>query len=87
MISQERKQELIKQFALSSADTGSVEVQIAVLTERIQLVSQHLQNFTKDEHSRLGLLKLVGQKRRLMRYLKNNNAQSYESVVAKLKSI
>lgn len=86
MITKERKQELIKQFALSGQDTGSAAVQIAVLTERIDQVSKHLQTFRKDKHSLAGLQSMIGKKRRLAAYLKANNRESYEAVISKLKN-
>ena len=70
MISQEQKKELIKKFAKSENDTGSAEIQMAVTTARINQISNHLKSFPKDEHSRLGLVKLVGKRKRLTKYLK-----------------
>ena len=87
MITKERKKEVTNKFALSNNDTGSVEVQVGVLTDRINQISNHLQSFSKDKHSRLGLIKLVGKKRRLLRYLEKHNKSSYDNVMAKLKSL
>ena len=72
-----KKQEIIKQFGRNDTDTGSTEVQIALLSTRIAELTEHLKSFNKDHASRLGLLKLVGQRRRLMRYLKRTNRESY----------
>ena len=73
----EKKEALIKQFGRSENDTGSSEVQIALLSTRIAELTDHLKTHSKDHASRLGLLKLVGQRRRLMRYLKRTNKESY----------
>ena len=76
-----RKQELIKQFARDEKDTGSAEVQVAVLTERINALTKHCQDNNKDFHSRRGLLKMVGRRRRLLNYLhKNDNAKYLELI-------
>ena len=69
MISKEKKTEIIQKYATKEGDTGSPEVQIAVLTERIRELTEHLQKFPKDHHSRRGLLKMVGQRRGLLAYL------------------
>lgn len=79
-----RKQELVQQFARTKGDTGSAEVQIALLTERINNLTEHFKQHTKDVHSRRGLLLMVSQRRRLLDYLKRNNQKSYEDVIAKL---
>lgn len=84
MISQEQKKELIKKFAKSANDTGSAEIQMAVTTARINQISNHLKSFPKDEHSRLGLVKLVGKRKRLTKYLKKNDPTSYEKVMSQL---
>ena len=73
MLSKEQKQEIIKRYAKSEKDSGSTSVQIALLTERINQISEHLKAFPKDKHSRHGLLKLVGQRRRLHTYLARTN--------------
>ncbi|MBI3418738.1 MAG: 30S ribosomal protein S15 [Proteobacteria bacterium] len=78
------KQKIIKQFARNPQDTGSPEVQIAVLTNEIERLSSHLEKHKKDNHSRRGLLKMVGQRRRLLDYLKQVNEQSYNKVIGKL---
>ncbi len=73
MINKEKKQEIIKKHAISGNDTGSTGVQIAILSARILEIAEHLKQFKKDFHSRAGLLKLVGQRRRLEAYLKRSN--------------
>jgi small subunit ribosomal protein S15 len=83
-LTKERKQELIGRFGSSEADTGSASVQIALLTERINELTEHLRQHTKDHHSRRGLLMLVGKRRRLLRYLERNNLERYRSLVAEL---
>lgn len=83
-ISKERKQELIKEFATAANDTGSPEVQIAVLTERIRNLSDHMGTHKKDFHSRRGLLMMVGQRRRLLDYLKKKSEPRYKTVIQKL---
>ena len=83
-ISAERKQELIKEYATKSGDTGSPEVQVAILTERINNLTQHFKAHAKDNHSRRGLLMLVGQRRRLLDYLKTKDVKRYRVVVDKL---
>ena len=75
-----RKTEIIKQFATSEGDTGSPEVQIALLTERITYLTSHFKTHKKDHHSRRGLLKLVGRRRRLMRYLQNTDYNRYKAI-------
>jgi small subunit ribosomal protein S15 len=83
-ITAERKQTLIKEHARAANDTGSAEVQIAILTERITNLTGHFKTHAKDHHSRRGLLVLVGKRRRLLDYLKRENVKSYESIIAKL---
>jgi small subunit ribosomal protein S15 len=83
-ITKERKQELIEQFATVANDTGSPEVQIAVLTERIRNLSDHMGTHKKDFHSRRGLLMMVGQRRRLLDYLKKKSVERYQTVIQKL---
>lgn len=83
-LSQERKQELIKSFQIHENDTGSPEVQIAILTERINYLNEHLKNNKKDHHSRRGLLKMVGQRRALLDYLKDNDFDRYRNIVTRL---
>lgn len=84
MISREKKQEIIKQYGRTPEDTGSPEVQIALLSERITELTEHLKNNKKDHHSRRGLLKMVGQRRGLLEYLKKTNIQSYRELIERL---
>ena len=84
MLAKERKQDVIKTFRKHETDTGSSEVQIALLTERINYLTEHFQVHAKDHHSRRGLLKLVGQRRRLLDYLKRVDLNRYREVVDKL---
>ena len=83
-ITAERKQELIKEFATKEGDTGSPEVQIAILTERIRNLTEHLKTHNKDHHSRRGLLMMVGQRRALLDYAKKKGAERYESILTRL---
>jgi small subunit ribosomal protein S15 len=83
-ITQERKQQIIDQYKTHENDTGSPEVQIAILTENIQNLTEHLRDHKKDHHSRRGLLKMVGQRRRLLAYLKNKDVQRYSALIEKL---
>ena len=83
-ITQERKQELIKEFALNEGDTGSPEVQVAILSERIKNLTEHLKSHDKDFHSRRGLLIMVGQRRRLLDYVKSKDQSRYESLITRL---
>jgi small subunit ribosomal protein S15 len=80
----ERKQEIINTFKQHEGDTGSPEVQIALLTERINYLTEHFKMHKKDHHSRRGLLKIVGQRRRLLDYLKSKDVERYKTVIAKL---
>lgn len=80
----DKKMQLIDTFKVHSRDTGSAEVQIAILTERINLLGEHFKNHKKDFHSRRGLLKMVGRRRRLLDYLKNKNLKKYEDILEKL---
>ncbi len=80
----DRKRELIKEFAVKKDDTGSPEVQVAILTERIVNLTEHLKTHKKDFHSRRGLLMMVGQRRRLLDYVKKKEAARYESLVKRL---
>lgn len=84
MISKEKKQEIITAFGRAPEDTGSPEVQIALLTERITELTEHLKNNKKDHHSRRGLLKMVGQRRGLLEYLKKTNIEGYRSLIERL---
>jgi len=83
-ITVEKKQELIGKFATKEGDTGSPEVQVAILSERIRNLTEHLKVHKKDFHSRRGLLMMVGQRRRLLDYVKNKEAARYESLVKEL---
>ena len=83
-ITAERKQELIKEFAVTDGDTGSADVQVAVLTERITNLTEHLKTHSKDFHSRHGLLMMVGQRRRLLDYLRKKDSKRYEALVKRL---
>ncbi len=80
----EIKDRIVGEFAVKPGDTGSPEVQIALLTERIKDLTGHLKQFPKDNHSRRGLLKLVGQRRRLLAYLVKKDASRYRAVIARL---
>ena len=80
----ERKKELTEKFGKSAEDTGSTEVQIAMLTERINHLTEHLRTHRKDHHSRRGLLMLVGKRRRLLRYLERSDVERYRALVADL---
>lgn len=79
-----QKQNLIKEFKLHEKDTGSVEVQISILTKQINELTSHLKTHPKDNHSRRGLLKMVGKRKRLLDYLSKNNNKSYTSLIKKL---
>ncbi len=84
MITKEKKAELIEQYGRQPGDTGSPEVQIAILTERIRELTEHLKTHKKDHHSRRGLLKLVGKRRGLLAYLKKNDLEGYSALIEKL---
>lgn len=79
-----RKAEVVQKFARGPADTGSPEVQIALLSERIAYLTEHFRSHQKDHHSRRGLLKLVGQRRRLLDYLKHKDVERYRSLIQTL---
>jgi small subunit ribosomal protein S15 len=83
-ISEERKQALIKEFATKEGDTGSPEVQVAILTERISNLTEHFKSHKKDNHSRRGLLKMVSQRRRLLDYVKSRNVERYQGLIERL---
>ncbi len=83
-ITAERKQELIKEYATKDGDTGSADVQVAVLSERINNLTEHLKTHKKDFHSRRGLLMMVGQRRRLLDYLRKKDSSRYEGLIKKL---
>jgi small subunit ribosomal protein S15 len=78
---QEKKQELVQKFKRHEKDTGSPEVQVALLSERITYLTEHFKTHKKDHHSRRGLLKLVGQRRRLLDYLRNTDAARYKALI------
>lgn len=78
------KTDIIKDFQTHDGDTGSPEVQIALLSNRIEYLTEHFKTHSKDHHSRRGLLKLVGQRRRLLDYLKNKNVERYRTVIERL---
>jgi small subunit ribosomal protein S15 len=84
MISKEKKQDIIKNFGRTPEDTGSPEVQIALLSERINELTEHLKSNKKDHHSRRGLLKMVGQRRGLLEYLKKTNIEGYRTLIERL---
>ena len=84
MISKEKKAEIIANYGRKAGDTGSPEVQIAILTERIAELTEHLKINQKDHHSRRGLLKMVGQRKGLLNYLKEKDIERYRALIAKL---
>ena len=84
MISKEKKTAIINEYARTAGDTGSPEVQVAVLTARIQELTEHLKENPKDHHSRRGLLKMVGQRRGLLDYLKGKDIERYRALIEKL---
>ena len=78
------KSEIIEKYKLHEHDTGSPEVQIAILSEKISYLTDHLRTHSKDHHSRRGLLKMVGKRRNLLTYLRNNNVERYRDIIGKL---
>lgn len=84
MLATDKKQEIIGVYKLHDSDTGSPEVQIAILTERIIYLTEHFKTHKKDHHSRRGLLKIVGQRRGLLDYLKKKDVERYRSIIEKL---
>ena len=84
MITKEMKQQIIKDYQLKEGDTGSPEVQIAILTYRINDLNEHLKIHKKDHHSRRGLLRMVGQRRNMLAYLKENDLERYRTLIARL---
>ncbi|MDY6352484.1 MAG: 30S ribosomal protein S15 [Lachnospiraceae bacterium] len=84
MITKEKKQELITKYARTEGDTGSPEVQVAILTERIRELTDHMKQNPKDHHSNRGLLKMVGKRRNLLTYLKNKDIDRYRALIASL---
>ncbi len=83
-ISKAQKQEIMKEYAIKEGDTGSPEVQVAVLTAEINTLNAHLQVHIHDFHSRRGLYKMIGQRRRLLKYLRNTDVQRYQDLIARL---
>ena len=83
-LAREAKESIVTDYAVKDGDTGSPEVQIALLTERIRTLTEHLRSFPKDNHSRRGLLKLVGQRRRLLAYLMRRDNPRYRAVISRL---
>lgn len=83
-ITAERKQQLITEFASQPGDTGSPEVQVAILTERIKNLTEHFKEHKKDNHSRRGLLVMVGQRRRMLDYVKRKDVKRYEQLIERL---
>jgi small subunit ribosomal protein S15 len=83
-LAKDAKSAIVDEYATHEGDTGSPEVQIALLTERIKSLTEHLRSFPKDNHSRRGLLKLVGQRRRLLNYLQRKNLEGYRALIKEL---
>ena len=83
-ITKERTAELINEFGKGSSDSGSAEVQVAILTERIRNLTEHLKTHKKDNHTRLGLMKLIGKRRGLLKYIKNRDINEYRDLIKKL---
>ncbi|MDO4848209.1 MAG: 30S ribosomal protein S15 [Coriobacteriia bacterium] len=84
MITKEQKAELVKQYGKNEQDTGSAEVQVAILTARIKELTEHMKSHKKDFHTRRGLLMLVGKRRRLLSYIKKNDIENYRSLIKSL---
>ncbi len=84
MITKEQKAELVKQYGKSETDTGSAEVQVAILTARIKELTEHMKSHKKDFHTRRGLLMLVGKRRRLLSYIKKNDIENYRNLIKNL---
>jgi small subunit ribosomal protein S15 len=83
-LNKEAKEKIVKEVGRSNKDTGSPEVQVALFTQKIKDLTEHLKTHKKDEHSRRGLLKMVGKRRRLLDYLSKKNKESYEALIKKL---
>ncbi|BDR57187.1 30S ribosomal protein S15 [Xylocopilactobacillus apis] len=83
-ITKERKEEIIKKYGRSEGDTGSVEVQVALLTEEINVLNQHLTKHKKDHHSYVGQMKKIGHRRNLLRYLRENDLDRYRNLISSL---
>ena len=84
VLNKEQKAQIVNDYRLHESDTGSPEVQVSLLTNRINYLTDHMKAHTKDFHTRLGLLKLVGKRRRLLDYLKENDIESYRALIKKL---
>lgn len=84
MITREEKQQVIDEFKINDNDTGSTQVQVAILTHRIRSLTEHLKTHKKDHHSRRGLLKMVGTRRGLLKYLRNKDIDAYRDLIEKL---
>jgi small subunit ribosomal protein S15 len=84
MITPERKKELIAEYATTKGDTGSPEVQVAILSERISNLTEHFKNHVKDNHSRRGMIKMVSERRSLLDYVKKKDPKRYEALIARL---
>ena len=84
MLTKESKQEIVKKFGNGDADTGSIEVQISLLTERIKYLTEHFKSHAKDFHSRRGMLKIVGNRRRLLDYVKKRDIERYRKILKEL---
>ena len=83
-LTKDKKEDIVKKFGKDEKDFGKTEVQIALMTERIKELTEHLNNFKKDHHSRLGLLKIVGKRRRLLDYLRSKDIERYRSLITEL---
>lgn len=83
-LSKEKKETIIKKYARNKSDTGSVEVQVALLTEQINILTEHLKEHTHDYHSKLGLQKMIGKRRSLLNYLKDENVVRYRELIKNL---
>ncbi len=83
-MTKERKSEILKEYARTEGDTGSVEVQVALLTERINELTEHLREHKHDEHSRRGLFMMVGKRKKLLRYLESEDIERYRDLISKL---
>jgi small subunit ribosomal protein S15 len=83
-LTKEKTQDILGKFRLHDKDTGSVEVQVSLLTERINLLTEHLKEHKKDHHSHMGLLRMVGKRRRLLNYLKSSDLEAYQALIETL---
>jgi small subunit ribosomal protein S15 len=83
-VTKERTQEIVKEYGANEKDSGNTEVQVALLTERINSITEHLKGFPSDHHSRYGLLKLVGKRRSLLEYLQGQDIEKYRALIKKL---